>query len=369
MSEIRNKIITISGEPVSGKSTVVKSLKKKYEEKGFNVHIISVGQIFREAVKEEYAKLHPDKKDTNLADIQTDESFIEMRNKIDKMVDKELVAKKGEQINAKERPNDIYIIDSRLAWKNIPNSFAVRLTVDENIAGRRVFEDKSRGSEDEYKSIEEAAEKTKQRKLGEIERYKQRYGIDLTNPDNYNLIVDTSYSNTEELAELIVSGEELFREGKHCAKHWASPVHFMPLQLGRITGRPSDTGNTIESLAEDIRENGYHTSIDGVLEIIERDGVKFLLEGNHRVMAGLSAGKTLLPYIVTNRDNALVADRTLLLKYQKDYMEYLYDYADGLRYYGGKIGELKQFNDFSIDDLLHIDSVKEMMKSLGDTGR
>lgn len=364
MSEIRNRIITISGEPVSGKSTVVKALKKKYEEKGFYVHIISVGQIFREAAKEEYAKLYPNKKDANLADIQEDKSFVEIRNKIDKMIDKELVAKKGEQINSKERPNDIYIIDSRLAWQNIPNSFAVRLTVNENIAGSRVFEDDSRGSEDEYQSLEDAVEKTRQRKLGEIERYKQRYGVDLTNPDNYNLIVDTSYSNTDELAEIIINGEELYRENKHCAKHWASPVHFMPLQLGRITGRPSDIGNTIESLAEDIKNNGYHTSVDGVLEIIERDGVKFLLEGNHRVMGGLSAGRTLFPYVVTNRDNKLVENRTLLLKYQKDYMEYLYDYADGLRYYGGKVGELEQFKDFSINDLLHIDSVRKMMKSL-----
>ena len=35
MSEIRNKIITISGEPASGKSTVVAALKEKYEKLGY----------------------------------------------------------------------------------------------------------------------------------------------------------------------------------------------------------------------------------------------------------------------------------------------------------------------------------------------
>ena len=209
MNEIRNKIITISGEPVSGKSTVVKTIKKQYEQKGFEVHIISVGQVFREAIKEEYVKMYPDRKDANLADIQADESFAEIRNRIDKMIDKEIVKKKGEEINSKERPNDIYIIDSRLAWQNIPDSFAVRLTVDEKIAGHRVYKDKSRGSEDAYKSVEDATEKTRQRKLGEIFRYIKRYNVDLRNPENYNLIVDTSYSNTEELAEIIINGEEL----------------------------------------------------------------------------------------------------------------------------------------------------------------
>ena len=35
MENIRNKIITISGEPASGKSTVVKEIKSKYEKQGF----------------------------------------------------------------------------------------------------------------------------------------------------------------------------------------------------------------------------------------------------------------------------------------------------------------------------------------------
>lgn len=48
MNEIKNKIITISGEPASGKSTVKKALVKKYTELGYNVHEISTGDMFRE---------------------------------------------------------------------------------------------------------------------------------------------------------------------------------------------------------------------------------------------------------------------------------------------------------------------------------
>ena len=61
LKEIKNKIITISGEPVSGKSTVVREIKELYEEKGYNVHIISVGNVFREMVKKEYIKKYPDR--------------------------------------------------------------------------------------------------------------------------------------------------------------------------------------------------------------------------------------------------------------------------------------------------------------------
>lgn len=361
MSEIngiRNKIITISGEPASGKSTVVKAIKQKYEEMGFNVHIISVGNLFRKIVPQEYLKMYPDRKDANLADIMKDESFSEKLKEIDIKVDQE-IENIGKEINSQERPNDIYIVDSRMAWKNIPESFAVRLTVDEMVAGKRVFEDKSRGSEDKYKSLDEAVQKTKIRKLAEIEGYKQKYGEDLTNTENYKLIVDTSYSNIDELAKIIINGEELYREGKHCAKYWASPTHFLPLQSGR-----KNRSTIIESLAADIGESGYHTTPDGVLEIIEREGMKFLLKGYHRVFGALSAGRTLLPYVVTNRDNEVVKDKTEVLEDEEEYMMYLRDYAEGIKYYGGEIGKVESLREFKRENLLAIEKVKCFMKSL-----
>ena len=232
MSEIKNKIITISGEPVSGKSTVVKMLKEKYEQMGYRVHLVVTGNVFRERIKKEYIKMYPDRIDANLADIQTDETFAEKRAEIDGAVDG-WIAEIGQQINSEDRPNDVYIIDSRLAWHNIPSSYAVRLTVDEKIAGQRVLADKSRGSEDSYGTLEDAIQKTRQRKLGEIDRYKERYNVDLANQENYDLIVDTSYSNTVELANIIIEGEKSYREGNDYPKTWATPVHFFTEQKTR----------------------------------------------------------------------------------------------------------------------------------------
>ena len=72
MEKIRNKIITISGEPASGKSTAVSAIKNKYEKMGYNVHIISVGKVFREMAIKQYLKKYPDRRNTSLADIQND---------------------------------------------------------------------------------------------------------------------------------------------------------------------------------------------------------------------------------------------------------------------------------------------------------
>lgn len=229
MNEIKNNIITISGEPASGKSSVVKVLIKEYQSEGYRVHVISTGEIFRKKVKEEYLKIHPSKTNISLADIQEDKTFAEKLKEIDLNLDGE-IERIGKEINSEERPDDVYIVDSRLAWSQIPESCAVRLTVDEEIAGRRVFNDSSRGSEDKYKSIEEAIEKTRQRKQNEIERFNERYGKDLPNPENYDLVVDTSYSNPKELAEIIMKGARLHKDNKKFPKFWPTQIHCLPLK-------------------------------------------------------------------------------------------------------------------------------------------
>ena len=49
-NNVKNKIIALSGEPVSGKGTTVKNLIKKLEEMGYSekqIHLESTGNDFR----------------------------------------------------------------------------------------------------------------------------------------------------------------------------------------------------------------------------------------------------------------------------------------------------------------------------------
>ena len=190
---------------------------------GYNGSLSKDKNVVLHYVKKEYLKRYPDRINVSLADIQNDKEFMAKLQSIDGLIDDE-IARKGKEINEKERPNDVYIIDSRLAWSNVPDSYAIRLTVNEAIAGKRVFYDTTRGSEDQYETVDEAIQKTRKRKLGEIERYKEKYGINLLDENNYDLVVDTSYTNTQELADIIVSGEEAYRTGKSYPKYWANPT-------------------------------------------------------------------------------------------------------------------------------------------------
>ena len=245
--KIRNRIIAISGEPVSGKSTVVKELIEQLNQKGFddeNIHIISTGHQFRTFFSEiiEFIKnSNNDEKMKELvkktqikeiiqnkeyrgslirtiigiknAGINVDE--IDSISQLNNNIIDDNTRKMGIEINQKERPNEFWIFDSRMAFDLIPEAFSVRLTINSKEAAKRLYNDSSRGKEDKYSSLEEAEKEREERRIGEIQRYKDKYGVDLENPENYDLIIDTSNYKFEEMNNVairIIKGEEKYRE-------------------------------------------------------------------------------------------------------------------------------------------------------------
>ena len=223
MNKIRNKIIALSGQPVTGKGTTTKALIEKLEKDGYkaeNIHVISTGNEFRRYFNiliDFIRNLNNDEKMKELSeteemkdlmkslerrvhlintiskirnsDIDLENFSIEQANNLDELKEirsiidtliDEGIKRTGEEINSVNRPDEIWIVDSRLAFSNIPDAFSVRLTTTPEVAAKRLLNDSSRGKEDSsYKSLEEAKIAREKRRLGEQERYKQRYGIDL----------------------------------------------------------------------------------------------------------------------------------------------------------------------------------------------
>jgi len=368
MSEIKNRIITISGEARSGKSTLADELEKQLTALGFRVHRIEVGKQFREISEQEYLKMYPNKVNVTQAEIRADEAFSEKRKEIDKILD-EIIRQKGIEINSEERPNDVYIIDSRLAWYNIPSSFAVYLMADKQVAGQRALKDKTKGSGDSYNDVVEATENTEQRTSNDVKTYEELYNVRLSNLENYDFVADTTYSNPSELAAIVIDGLNAYMKGEFYPKTWASPATFLTVQRNRTTFQESHDGYTVKDLAENIRQNGYDP-VDGTLMIVEMDGVKFLVNGNHRVHAGLCAGKTLFPYEIIFKDGECPKEMQKILEgiplegmrrrfeleiqlvYDDQTLEHIYDWARAIAYCGGVEGKIEQFKDFEAKDLI-----------------
>lgn len=346
MKEIKNKIIALSGEPVTGKGTNVKALISKLEKMGYkeeNIHLESTGKDFRKyfnSIIEFIRNIDDDKKLKELSELEELKEildneeyrkvFIEIisnlkksnidfsgftieqannmnelagiRKIVDTLID-EGMKKKGKIINAEEKPEDIWIIDSRLAFANIPEAFSVRLTSNPDVAGERLFQDSERGAEDsKYQTVEEAKMEREKRRIGENERYKDRYGIDLGDPENYDLIIDTSYSTIDDISDTILICFDKFMEGKQFGKNWTSPKTLLPMQGERETyGKASlDFGEMIES----IKNYGYIPSEE--IEILEVDGLKYIYEGHHRNFAAGYLGKTLVPFTTIAKDDEMI---------------------------------------------------------------
>ncbi len=157
-------IITISGTPGSGKSTVAKLLAGRLGYKHY-----STGDYYRKMAQ-----------DRNVSVLE----LAGMAEK-DKTIDKEL---DDWQKNLGKQDN--FIIDARLGFYFIPGSFKVYLDADEKTRAERIFSDRLR--KERNITLEDTISNIRKREISEVKRYKQYYGIDYHDQKNYDLIVDTA---------------------------------------------------------------------------------------------------------------------------------------------------------------------------------
>ena len=179
-------IITITGKPCSGKGTVSKIFCKKY-----NFEYICTGDMFRNLAKEYGYE--------TVLDFQQNYPNIEQ---IDNIIDD-----KTKQIGI-NRKNDNIVIDSRLAWNFVPDSYKVFIDVDWNTAGERLL---NAGRQNEQAAnLEEATKELKDRWQTENERYTRIYTINNLNLKNYDLVISSTNLTPEEIADEIYENYKKF---------------------------------------------------------------------------------------------------------------------------------------------------------------
>lgn len=102
------------------------------------------------------------------------------------------------------KDHDNFIIDARLGWYAVPQSFKVYLKVDIDIATKRVYEDEARrDSERKFGTLEEQKNDIIKRYKLENERYFELYGVRKQDESNYDFVLDTSMLTPEEVADKI----------------------------------------------------------------------------------------------------------------------------------------------------------------------
>ena len=170
-------IITLAGYPGAGKSTVGKMLAKELDYKRY-----SMGDLQRRLAKENSMTID----EWNAAEEEDDSH--------DRMVD-DYQTKLGKEENN-------FIVDGRLSWFAIPHSLKVFLNVDPDEGARRIFEHAKEGArpnEETYKDAEEVKRLAAERVASENKRFMEFYGVTYDNPENFDLVVDTTSISPEEV--------------------------------------------------------------------------------------------------------------------------------------------------------------------------
>ena len=178
-------IITISGKAGSGKSTVARLLSEK-----LGIRHYSIGDLMRAMASDKGI------------------SLIEL-NKLaehDESIDMEL----DNRLKGLGKSKDNFVVDGRLAAFFIPNAqVRVFLDTDDEVRAERILKD--RREHEKSKDMNEMIKKIQEREDSEKKRYQQYYGIDYLDNKLYNLFIDTTELNPNEVVEKIIA----FIETKH----------------------------------------------------------------------------------------------------------------------------------------------------------
>ena len=164
-------IITISGPPGSGKSTLSKILSVK-----LGLELVSMGDIFRKCAEDRCMSL---------------EEFgliAKCNEKIDHEIDEM-------QTKIADEKDDI-MIEGRLSGFLVDANLKVWLKAPLEIRAQRI-------AKRESKQVAKAMEETSEREECERERYLKYYNIDINDLSVYDIIIDSSKWSPEELSGIV----------------------------------------------------------------------------------------------------------------------------------------------------------------------
>jgi cytidylate kinase len=200
----KKHIITLSGKPGSGKSS---TSDKVAELLGYTRH--SSGDMVREVLT---------KKRMTLEEYNNQ---AETNHSLDNQIDIELR-------HLREK-NDI-IVDSRLGFYWIPESFKVYLDLDIEIATARIFKDAVTNSSrsavgTSSTSLHEVSRQVRERMMNEQSRFRRLYGVDPFAKNHFDLIIDTSRNDPQSVAIAVFDAYKRWLD----SEVWEQQVVSIPL--------------------------------------------------------------------------------------------------------------------------------------------
>jgi cytidylate kinase len=200
----RKHIITLSGKPGSGKSSTADRVAEMLSYTRY-----STGDLVRTMIK---------KKKMTLAEFNI---MAEKDPSFDYDLDEEL---------RKMREEKDVVIDSRLGFYWIPESFKVYLDLDSEVAVARIYKDSNlnalRGAtEKDSLTMNEVIDQVGDRLENERRRFKKLYNINPYASANFDLIIDTSRHSPQTVALTVFDQYQKWLK----SQSWKQVISRVPL--------------------------------------------------------------------------------------------------------------------------------------------
>ncbi|HIH86899.1 MAG TPA: AAA family ATPase [Methanosarcinales archaeon] len=173
-------IITVSGPPGSGKSTLSRAIAEH-----FNLKLVSSGDVFRAMAKE------------NGVDLEKFGHMAEADPAIDKEIDRR-------QVELSKTKGD-FLFEGRLSGWLIDADLKIMLKTDVGVRARRI-------AGRENISLQQAMDETMVRQESEAKRYSEYYDIDISDLTLCDLVIESSVWNQEATANVAITAIESMKE-------------------------------------------------------------------------------------------------------------------------------------------------------------
>ncbi len=176
---MKKHIITIAGDHASGQGTLSNLLKERL---GYEIY--RNGQYVRKLANE-----------MNMTIVEFQE-YLNNHEELDREIEN----------SAKNyaETHDNLIIDAKLGWYAVKESFKIYLKVDLDVASKRVFNDANRKDSEKFETIEEVKKQIMYRHSEENARWFKTYGVHRDDMSNYDLVIDTTNMKPEEVCSLVI---------------------------------------------------------------------------------------------------------------------------------------------------------------------
>lgn len=174
-------IITISGMPGSGKTTVGKIIAEK-----LGLSFFSVGELRGKMALDQGLTLDELNR-LGETDKTTDSTVDDYQKKLG-------------------RENDNFVIEGRLSWYFIPDSYKIFLDCDSKTATERLIKSRDQRPDEKLPTDpDKVRDMIEQRVQSDLKRYQLYYQIDYKDPKHYDLVIDTTeLISANQTADLIL---------------------------------------------------------------------------------------------------------------------------------------------------------------------